>query len=245
MLGKWISCFLQAVAIVFAGLPVTAKTVTFDFSETGQPDNVFCAKKANVSYCDDNKYQYEWLADYILISDYDFFSRIEFTADPGTYFTPLDLDVLSASSRVWRAPCPGCRDADIDEEALYRGTSAYDLEVYDYPYLNLLGYRDGELVADAKLDPTGLDHLKIPDQFQDIDLFRLDLLGAYFERAAVEDDGYLYTCLPNENFYCNEMTFDNLRIATGKASPAPVPLPLPALALGSALGLLLLTRRRS
>ena len=201
--------------------PAAAKVVTIDFDELGNPDDVFCGQRANVSYCDDNKYLYGHIGDYLLLSDYDWSASTSITADPGTVFTPLRFDVRNAFSAVWRLPCPDCAEPFDAYEVVE--TRADEFEIYDYDYLLIEGFRGDRRVASQSLDPGGSATVTLGTGFEDIDRLDLSLRGAYFEDAALEDDGYVYTCLLNPYSYCNSADIDDLVIETN-APIAPIPL---------------------
>ena len=229
----------RVVSVILAGClmaaaPAAAKVVTIDFDELGFDDDVYCGKRDNVNYCDDNKYLYSHIGDYLLLSDYDFSADTDITADPGTYFTPISFEV-SAFSQVWRLYCPECVDDSVADEAVY--VREDEFEVYDYDYMTITGFRDGARVASQSLDPTSLSMVTLDAGFADIDRLNLALNGAYFESYALEEDGYLYTCILNMYSYCNEATVDNLVVDTA-APLAPVPAGGSGLALAGALAML-------
>ena len=189
------SLVLPALLGLLVAPPAAAKVVTIDFDEFGNLDEVYCGERANVNYCDVNKYLYGHVGDYLLLSDYDWSASTTLTADPGTVFTPLRFAVRNAFSAVWRLRCPDCTDP---YKAAY--SRANEFEIYDYDYLLIEGYRDDRRVASQSLDPGGGTTVTLGTGFEDIDRLDLSLRGAYFEYAALEEDGYVYTCLLNE--YC-------------------------------------------
>ena len=206
---------------ILAAPPATAKVVTIDFDELGNFDEVYCGQRANVSYCDPNKYLYGHVGDYLLLSDYDWSASNSIIADPGTVFTPLRFEVRNAFSAVWRLYCPECTGSYDPYDAVY--SRADEFEIYDYDYLLIEGFRDDRRVASQSLDPGGSATVTLGTGFEDIDRLDLSLRGAYFEDAALEDDGYVYTCLLNEYAYCNSADIDDLVIETD-APLAPIPL---------------------
>lgn len=220
--------------------PAAAEPVVIDFDELGNFDEVYCGSVGNVNYCDVNKYLYGHVGSYLFLSDYDFFATTEITADPGTYFTPVGFEV-DGDSTVWRAPCPECAElteAEVFDLVWYGAPGELGaFEVYEYEFFAVEGYRDGALVARSTIGEEGFGSVELGTDFAAIDRLRFDLLGAYFEDARYEEDGYLYICLLNEYYYCNEAWIDDLVVRTNVA-PAPIPLGASGTALAGGLALL-------
>lgn len=234
---------LQAIVLLGGGGAASAALI--DFSETGQRDDVRCASEANVSYCDENKFQYGWYASFILISDYDFSGDLDLRADPGTYFTPISID-LDGDSYLTRSFCDAfCRqyDPEIGGAFDYAWENLDRFTPYDTPWLSVQAFRDETLVVDRVIDPTQVSGLTFGEEFQDISRLRFDLALSYFEDARLEDDGYVYTCLNNRYYYCFDAGLDNFVFTS--SVPAMIPLPAGAFLLPTGLiGLALIRRRR-
>lgn len=227
--------------------PAAAKVVVADFDELGNLDEVYCGKVENVSYCDVNKYAYGHYGPYLFLSDYDWIDATTLTADPGTYFTPLGF-AFRGWSTVWRRPCPEC--AGLTEpgalDAYLWDLIAFnegEFAPYDHDFLAVEGYRGGRLVAATRLGGEGDGAVSLDRRFAGIDRLRFDLLGAYFESVAYEEDGYVYTCWFNENRWCNEAVIDDLAFRADVEAPAPIPLPAALPLLLAGLGGLALLRR--
>jgi hypothetical protein len=227
--------FLAAIALAFAAHPVAGWAATIDFSATGQDDDVTCASVANVSYCDNNKFLYGWVADYILLSEYDYYTYQSFTAAPGTTFTPQSIDILSASQSLVRAFCDlDCQSMTPDE---FASTYPDRFSLISSLFLNVTGMKNGQTIANTQVDPTGLAALTFGSAFAGIDMLTIALAMPYpvpYDMFDLASDGYVYGCQNGPP--CYVVTLDNFTFTPGDVQPAPVPLPATGVALIGALG---------
>lgn len=242
-------------AFMVAGLATaqiaTAETVTIDFNhyaERGAAD--ICGQVANVSYCDKGKFLYDNTSPDILIGDYDWAPGVKFKADPGSFFTPLRFDVLSAYSSVSRAPADcGLFNADCDENGVsfegfleLRETNPGLLEPVETDYLTLTGLRFGEKVASVSLRPEKGQIVEFGSEFANLDELMISVDAAYSNASVYPRIGdYFYGCAGWQgtiSLVCNELRFDNLTIDTfmPEMSVTPAPLPASIWLLGGALG---------
>lgn len=228
-----------AVLVFFACIVLGAsrsQAYVIDFSATGTADDIFCDSVANVSYCDQNKFQYGWYAPYIMLSDYDYSGRFRVEADPGTYFTP-DSMTMGAVSNVWRANC----DAQCTQDpSSYPFVNPSAFQLVAIPFLDMVAYRDGMEIFRTTFDPL----LSVPsfdDRFRGISALDIFISRSYFTDARLEPDGYVYTCWLNAYSFCYNVSIDDFEFSV---PPAPVPAPASGLLMIPALGLIGLVRMR-
>lgn len=245
-----------ALAALMGAGEVGAATVTIDFNEFADPDyEGQTGSVGNVNYEDYNRYLYGINAQgFLVLGDDGFSNSTVFTADPGTYFTPVSLEVGAINNLV-RAPCPGCSpgeiqalaDACIDYSAGDPGCEGF-APFDDFDYLMVNGYVDGVLVAEQALGsglPGYSGALSFGSEFAGLSSLTVEVLST--PRGGPPDtDSYAYAC--GYIFFqgCVSGAVDDFTVALdqpkGGVAPVPVAASLPL--LGGALAALGLAARR-
>lgn len=238
------------LALAAAAVPALAATVTIDFDELADPNQPSTGRVGNVGYTDQNRFLYGHLASYLLLGDDGFTATTDFTADPGSYFTPLSVD-LTAFSNLVRAPCPGCTPDELlalqDTCSVFGDCTGF--QPYDaYDYLVLTGFRDGSVVATQGLGAALAGYagtFGLSSAFAGISALRV--MVTYRPPGGFPDAGnWAYACGTAFFSGCVGGSVDNLRVATYQppGGPAPVPLPAGWVGLASAVGAAALLARR-
>lgn len=229
----------------------TAKTVMIDFDHFGDPSTPdMCGQVENVRYCDPGKFLYNNFDPDVVIGDNDWAPGISFKADPGSFFTPISFDVISAFTTVSRAPADcGLFKAPCDENGVsvegfseLMANNPSLLEPVKTDFVTLTGLRGGEKVASMSLQPEKGDVVSFGAEFSALDELSISIDAAYSNLSVYPRNGdYFYGCAgwPGPmSLVCNEMRFDNLAIDTfdQQLSVMPTPLPASIWLLGGALG---------
>lgn len=246
---------VAAAALCVSGAmiaPAQAAVITMKFNEV--VENVaygmwdYCGSDGNVSYCDYTKGEYGNFGRDVLLGDDGFLQDISFTADPGTYFTPLRFDVLSARSNLFRAK-GDCAEITGDDDACYGGemeAEAFAAALEENPsafeaandaFLTLIGSRDGETVASMRVDPSKNPAISFGAGFNAIDTlqFKLNSSNSFASSLSQDSDGFFYGCAGLASFgapSCNELRFDNLMVNTFASVSAPMVAPMAKFAPG-------------
>ncbi|WP_210527385.1 hypothetical protein [Rubellimicrobium arenae] len=223
---------LLAAMLLGPGL-AQAATVTINFDDLLDPDSFGYGQVGNIAYQDRNWGLYGLIRPYLTLDNWDFVPETTFTADPGTYFTPLAFE-LSASRSVVRAPCPACTSDEVEAlvTAAARGQDV-GFEPFAYNHVRITGYRDGALVAQALFGadtPSFSGVYEVSSDFAGISSLNILLLGEEFEFPALREDGFVYACGYElfESSSCIDGRIDNFQAipdAPRGDDVAPVPLP--------------------
>lgn len=246
--GTAMRTLLAATLALWAGTSGAA-TVTLDFDELADPAAPSSATVGNISYADQNHLLYGNLSPFLLLGDDGFSAFTTFTALPGTYFTPVSVD-LTGFVNLLRAPCPGCSPEELlalqDDCSVFgncAGFAAFDA----FDFLILRGFRDGVLAASQGLGAGfgsvsgGFD---FPAAFAGISSLTIGL--TYLPPGGFPDaDRYAYACGTMFFSGCLGGSVDNLTVRLNQPpGPAPVPLPAAAGVLAAGLAALVAARGR-
>ncbi|WP_370402233.1 hypothetical protein [Sulfitobacter sp. JB4-11] len=244
--------FLILVISAF-GQTASAGSITLTFDEfTCSGDPVFEGRQGPITYTNPNQFAYSNCGPRILVGDDGFSQKAAIRADEGTVFDVTSFD-LSADYDVYRFPRAALNDAfnqtiETDgiggfgillEEVLFWDVGpnlelkfeADAEKLASFDYFELLGYRDGALVAEDAFDPAGVSNYAPGDAFENLDEMILGVSVSGY--STWFDDDYIYGCA----IQCGSATYDNVVLQT-RVAVAPVPLPATALLMG--IGLLAL-----
>lgn len=226
--------------VISAGI-ARAATVTLDFNELTDPNNPSSATIGNVTYNDQNRYLYGNLSPFLVLGDDGFTASTSFVANQGTYFTPVSVD-LSGYVNLLRAPCPGCTPSEIQDLqdicSIFGDCSAFQ-PYTSFGFLNLYGYRNGQLVASQSL---GAGTGSYSGTFTFSSLFAgISSLGIglnYLPPGGFPNpDSFAYACGSMFFSGCLGGSVDNLTVMTFQPPGGSAAVPLPAAGAGLALGL--------
>jgi len=218
-----------------------AATVTLDFDELADPNNPSSATVGNVTYSDQNRYLYGNVSPFLVLGDDGFTASTNFVADPGTYFTPVSVD-LTGYVNLLQAPCPGCTASEIqdlqDACSIFSDCSAFQ-PYTNFGFLNLYGYRNGQLVATQSLGAGAGSYsgtFSFSNLFAGISSLAIGL--TYLPPGGFpQPDSYAYACGSMFFSGCLGGTVDNLTVMTFQPPGGSAAVPLPATGIGLLVGL--------
>lgn len=208
------AAMLGLVAGVCLAGGASAATTIVGFEQSGGNCGVYVENRVgNITWDDINKCRYTDTEPDITLGDDGWSSSVHFMADPGTTFTPLAFDIISAWLSLERA-----------EDRAGFGYEDAVWQPYTFDYLSMTGYRNGAVVASSQVMPVSGSPVSLDASFTSIDSFTVALLGGYWNggsgEGTLEEDGYWYRCA-GPSGQCHAARIDNLVVDV----VAPVPLP--------------------
>jgi len=237
--------------------------LTFDEFDCGM-EYADSGRSGSISYTNPNQDRYGNCGQIILLGDDGWEDNAAIRADKGTVFDVKSFQVWSnyGISRFPRSALNTGYNPALDPGFHFYQIRDWKVGPYDelkyaavaevtesFNYFEILGYRDGLLVAQESFDPSrngagwmtyepGANFSNLTDL-----VLRVTMYGGYISQSIYFDDDYLYGCI-GDFFRCGNAMYDNVVLETRTAFVAPVPLPAAGMLMGFGL-LTLWSLRRS